>query len=293
MTAFGREARIADEEDIGINPSREQSIWIQVSCSTGVSWTALRLAIFREAPGCLIAYHEIMRALPLHRTILAIVVGMWCIPLGSASGLAAPPSPAAHTLIIQSGEALELSPKNEKEWFERGLWPLAGAVAALMITNAVAVSVVYIQSSKSFKAVLKQRKIENLSASLSEFYDPLIALLDINCEIFARTGPPSFPPDDPARSAAGLVWKETKKKILANNSQVEAILRTKTHLIQEPDSLANYHRLLVHVAMYETFQTIESDLYAGFQFPADIRDHVETQRLLVLQNFNEATGELI
>lgn len=234
-----------------------------------------------------------MRSLPLRRTILAIVAGMWCIALSAEPGLAARSSSAVHTLIIQASEALQLAPKNEKEWYERGLWPLAGAVAALMVSNAVAVGVVYLQSSKSFKAVMKQRKIENLSASLSEFYNPLIALLDINREIFAQTGPPSFPPEDPTRSAAGLVWRETKKKILANNAQIEAILRTKTHLIQGPDSLANYHRLLVHVAMYETFQTIETDLYAGFQFPADIRDHVETQRGLVLQTFNEATGEII
>ena len=141
--------------------------------------------------------------------------------------------------------------------------------------------------------MLKQRKIESLSASLSEFYDPLIALIDINREIFTQTGPPSFPPEGPARSAAALVWRETKKKILANNAQIEAILRTKTHLIQRPDSLPNYHRLLVHVAMYETFQAIETDRYAGFQFPTDVRDHVETQRGLVLKTMNAATGEKI
>lgn len=219
------------------------------------------------------------------------MAGLCSLTLWAGPGLAVPP--ANHTLTIQSSEALQLTPKEAKEWYEQGIWPLVGAVAALIVTNAVAVGVVYLQSSKSFKAVLKQRKIETLSASLNEFYNPLLALLDINKEIFDKTGPTSFPEAEPGRSAAALVWRETKKKILSNNAQIETVLRTKTHHIQGPDSLAEYHRLLIHVAMYETFQMVETDLYAAFQFPADIRSHVETQRGLVLQAFNEASRETI
>jgi hypothetical protein len=83
-----------------------------------------------------------------------------------------------------------------------------------------------VQAEKSFNAVLRQRKIEMLSTSLNEFYNPLLALIDINNEIFSKTGPKSFPNEEPGLSAAGLVWKETKKKILANNSTIEQILRT-------------------------------------------------------------------
>lgn len=223
-----------------------------------------------------------------------IALGFWLLGLaGSAAWAAGATSPPAHTLIIQSSEALQLAAKDGKEWYERGAWPLFGAVVALMVTNAVAVGVVYLQSSRSFNALLKQRKIEAFSASLSEFYNPLLALLDINREIFSQTGPPSFPAEDPARSAAAMVWRETKKKVLANNMQIETILRTRTHLIQGPDSLDQYHRLLVHVAMYETFQTVETDIYAAFQFPSDIRSHVEIQRGLVLGDFHAASGETI
>lgn len=221
-------------------------------------------------------------------------LGVYLLGLTASPALALrSPHPSVHTLTIHSSEALQLSMELEKEWYERGVWPLVGAVAALMLTNAVAVGVVYVQSSRSFKAVLKQRKIEQLAASLSEFYNPLLAILDINREIFLRTGPPSFPAQDPARSAAAMIWRETKKKILANNIQIETILRTRTHLIRGPDSLDNYQRLLVHVAMYETFQKVETDIYERFQYPADIRVHVDVQRGLVLQAYYEVSGETI
>lgn len=225
---------------------------------------------------------------------LSLLVAASGLPLAASAAALLPPSPpAVHTLIVRSGEALQFATRDPKEWYERGLWPLVGAVAALMLTNAVAVGVVYLQAARSFNVVLRQRRIERLTASLNDFYNPLLALLDINREVFLQTGPPSFPEEDPARSAAAAVWRETKKKILANNLQIEAILRTKTHLIQGPDSLDQYHQLLVHVAMYETFQMVETDLYARFLFPADVRSHVETQRGLVLEAFNEASEETI
>lgn len=224
--------------------------------------------------------------------LIIAVLGVWLIGVTAQSALAAlPPRFPVHPLTIQSSEGLQVTPKNDTEWYERGIWPLIGATAALILTNTVALGVVYLQSSRSFKALLKQRKIETLATSLSEFYNPLLALLDINREIFVQTGPPSFPAQDPARSAAAKVWRETKKKILNNNMQIETILRTRTHLIRAPDSLDKYHRLLVHVAMYETFQKVETDIYTGFQFPADIRDHVEAQRELVLEALQQVAGK--
>jgi len=148
-------------------------------------------------------------------------------------------------------------------------------------------------AAKSFNAVLRQRKIELLSTSLNEFYNPLLALIDINGEIFAKTGPKSFPKEEPGLSAAGLVWQGTKRKVLTNNADIEQILRTKSHLIQGPDTLEAYQPLLLHVAMYETFQEIETDLYKQFLFPAGIRDHIAQQRLAVLETYYHASGEQI
>lgn len=196
-------------------------------------------------------------------------------------------------ITIQSSDVLQFAPKEEKAWYEQGVWPVAGAILALIVTNGITVWVVYLQSSRSFNALLRQRKIERHAASLNDFYNPLLALMDMNKEIFDQTGPPSFPNDEISRNAAGLVWKRTKKKILVNNIDIETILRTKTHLLRETDSFEAYHRLLVHVAMYETFQQVETDLYRRFLFPADIRNHVAAQRSAVLEIYNRLTGEQI
>lgn len=177
-----------------------------------------------------------------------------------------------------------------KEWYEVGIWPLAGSVAAIVIANVVAVLIVYLNSAASMKVVLRERKIESLSSSLGEFYDPLLSLVDINHEVFQKTGPPSFPAEYIEREAAALVWKETKRRILMNNEQIEKILTTKSHLMRASDSMKNYHALLIHVAMYDTFQRVQSDRYSGFQFPKGIREHLESNRKEVLSDLRKAVG---
>ncbi len=232
----------------------------------------------------------VARARGRARTAAILFIGVLLVMTAMATAVIAAPT---HTLTIQSTEQLQLSPKDEKSWFERGPWPLIGTGLTLIITNGIAVGLIYLQSSRSFNALLRQRKIEHLSASLNEFYNPLLALLDINKEIFDQTGPSSFPRDEDGHTAAALVWKETKKKILTNNAQIETILRTKTHLLEEADSLDAYHRLLVHVAMYETFQKVQTDLYKRFFFPTDIRPHVVSKREAVLEAYYQAIGEQI
>jgi hypothetical protein len=189
--------------------------------------------------------------------------------------------------------AVEAAPADDKAWYEKGFWPIIGGVAALVVTNAVAVGVVYLQASRGFNAVLRQRQIEALSASLSEFYNPLQALLDINGEVFGKTGPPSFPEGEIERGAAALVWAETKKIILENNRRILEILRTKTHRLHGADNLAAYNELMIHLAMYETFQTIPTDRYRGFQFPKSVREHLSDMRKRVLDDFNALTGSQI
>jgi hypothetical protein len=127
--------------------------------------------------------------------------------------------------------------------------------------------------------------------SLNDFYNPLLALLEINGEIFAKTGPRTFPDEYHEREAAALIWKEMKKKLLENNREIELILKAKTHLIYKSDTLDAYKALLIHVAMYETFQTIETDRYAGFQFPQEVKAHIIGKRSLLLGELHALSGE--
>jgi hypothetical protein len=198
-----------------------------------------------------------------------------------------------HTITIQSVDGIHFAQKEHKEWYQEGPWPLIGAVAAIVLTNTIAIGVVYLQSLRSFNALLRQRKIELLSLSLNNFYNPLLALIEINGEIFTKTGPRTFPEEHHEREAAALVWKEMKKKIVENNREIELILKTKTHLMHESDSLDAYKTLFVHVAMYETFQKIETDRYADFLFPKEVKGHLVAKRSSVLDQFHALTGEEI
>jgi len=205
----------------------------------------------------------------------------------------APATPAEHTITMQSNEGFRIAQKKNREWYQEGPWPLVGSVVAILITNTIAIGVIFLQSSRSFNALLRQRRIEFLSSSLNDFYNPLLALIEINGEIFGKTGPITFPEEHNAREAAALVWREMKKKIIENNRSIELILRTKTHLMHKSDSLDAYKALLIHVAMYETFQRIETDRYFGFLFPNEVQGHIVAKRLSVLDEFHALCGEKI
>ena len=84
-----------------------------------------------------------------------------------------------------------------------------------------------------------------------------------------------------------------KKKVLENNRGIELILKTKTHLIHKSDSLDAYKALLIHVAMYETFQAIETDRYAGFLFPKEVMGHIVAKRSIALAELHTLTGDQI
>lgn len=217
-------------------------------------------------------------------SVAAVTAALYLALSASASPAAQVPTHAPHVVVSVRPE-----PADHKAWYEKGPWPIIGGVAALMITNSVAIAVVYLQSSRGFNAVLRQRRIDALSASLSEFYNPLQALLDINGEIFSRTGPQSFPKGEIERGAAALVWTETKNIILENNRRILEILRTKTHHLSDVDSLAAYNDLMIHLAMYETFQSVPTDRYLEFQFPKDVRKHVAHIRARVLDDYSALT----
>lgn len=221
-------------------------------------------------------------------TIIVTLIGLAASALRAQDAIAA--SKKVHSITILSNESLQIAPPSKREWYEQGIWPVVGAVVAVIISNGVTVLVVYLNAAKSFKALLRERKLALLSSSLNEFYNPLLALIDVNNEIYSETGPPSFPEDEISRSAAGEVWKEMKKKILGNNEQMESILKTKTHLMSSTDSLESYEALMTHVAMYEVQQRVPTDLYGKCTFPKDVRQHIVDKRTEVQSALDALCG---
>jgi hypothetical protein len=218
------------------------------------------------------------------------------LPLAPALTPPPPPktlatTPPQSTFTIQSSDGiLQIAQKERKEWYQEGAWPLIGAGVVTLITSTIPIVLVYLQSMRSFNALLRQRKIDSLALALNDFYNPLIAIIEVNGEIFTQTGPPAFPEEYAERAAAALVWKEMRTKIVENNREIELLLKTKTHLLYKSDTLDAYKALFIHVVMYETFQKVETDRYAKFQFPKNVRSHIVAMRSAVLREFHALSG---
>ena len=165
------------------------------------------------------------------------------------------------------------------EWYQQGNWPLFGAVAVLVVTNAVALWKISAQAKATFLLETKLRTVEFIATQLSDFYNPLYALLLINGRIFSQAGPRTFPEDPIRCDAAGQVWAELREQVvLPNNREIREILRSKTHLLAPGDSLPQYMDLFTHISMYEVFQERPTEIYSRFTFPRDILRHVEEVR---------------
>jgi hypothetical protein len=178
------------------------------------------------------------------------------------------------------------------EWYQQGSWPLVGATAALLFTNVIALWNISRQAQATLKLQLKLKRIEILSQQLSEFYNPLFALILINQRAFTAVGPKSFPEDPVSREAAGEVWSQIKTNlILPNNQRIQEILQTKTHLLVPGDTLAAYIALLNHIAMYAVLQERPTEIYAKFQFPKGILSHVEQVREKLVEELNALKQE--
>ncbi|CAA6697678.1 MULTISPECIES: hypothetical protein [unclassified Lentimonas] len=140
-------------------------------------------------------------------------------------------------------------------WYQSGHWPLVGAIAMLMITNAFAFWKIYAQANASLKAQVRLRKIEGLKEQISQFYNPLATYLTLNKKLFEALGPHTFPENEHKRNAAGETWNRIKNEcILPNNCEIKDILRTRIHLLAELDSPLMYTELYNHISMYDIFQ---------------------------------------
>lgn len=174
-------------------------------------------------------------------------------------------------------------------WYQSGDWPLVGAILTLAFAAGIGLWRIYVQGRVQLNNQLAVKRLDYLSQQLAEFYDPLFALLLTNSKAFNEAGPPSFPKDPLRRDTAGEVWKQIKEKVLApNNAQIASIIRAKSHLIDESDSIAGYIALFQHIAMYEIFQKNPTELYEKFQFPAGITRHIETVRDGLITKTKEA-----
>lgn len=140
-----------------------------------------------------------------------------------------------------------------------------------------------------FERVQLERR-QHLYLQLSDFYDPIYALLTVNGMVFDRVGPASasrldfqYPTEENAR-----VWGElVESVILPNNRRICEIISTKLHLLHPDDSVESYMQFILHAQAYDVFRKAAYEAYREFRFPLGFQKHVEIHRAKVKNDLAE------
>lgn len=121
---------------------------------------------------------------------------------------------------------------------------------------------------------------------LSEFYDPIFALLSVNADIFEKLGPASRKKyelydyiDDDIKEQNHRVWLElVDKVVIPNNSIICDIIKNKLYLIAKDDDIEQYIMFTTHAFVYREFHEKPFESYKSFQFPTNFDKHVAQYR---------------
>lgn len=185
-----------------------------------------------------------------------------------------------------------ISTAGSEAWYQSGDWPLIGAIVTLAVSNAVAIFIALYQQRASRKASEDFTRRSTIEKRLEEFYDPLMALLSENREVFSKFGPSRVAKlDGVDATVAAEVWNEMKLGfIVPNNERISSIIQSKSHLISEGDDFGEYLRLKLHIDSYSVFLKVGSEVHESFRFPAEIENRVSKFRALEIGKIEETKG---
>jgi hypothetical protein len=177
-------------------------------------------------------------------------------------------------------------------WYQSGDWPLIGAIGTLAVSNAVAIFLALYQQRASRKASEDFSRRSTIEKRLEEFYDPLMALLSENREVFSKFGPSRIAKlDGVDATVAAEVWNEMKLGVIVpNNERISSIIQSKSHLISEGDDFEEYLRLKLHIDSYSVFLKVGSEVHESFRFPTGIEERVSKFRAVEIGNLEETKG---
>ena len=182
---------------------------------------------------------------------------------------------------ITLGETtLSISDAGQQVWYQDGNWPLIGAVLTLAASNAVAVLIAQYQQSSSRRHNLDAERRRAIESRLQNFYDPLLALLKENEEVFRSFGPQSYSQADHIEAeVAYRYWERIKSDFIRpNNKKISEIIQRSSHNITEGDNLSIYMKLKLHIDAYAIFEDIPSERYESFMFPTDVLPNINEHR---------------
>lgn len=163
----------------------------------------------------------------------------------------------------------------------------------LLVTNLVTLSKIRLESKAAIKNELGMNSIERIKEKLSQFYDPIIALLNTNSEIFNGFGPRTFPEEHFAGEEALHIWSlMVNDVILPNNKEVTKIIKSYSHLMNDDDNFELYLRFVKHAASYDAFRNTPNQLHGDFSYPTDLLPNVVTHRKKIVCEMQKLQTEL-
>jgi hypothetical protein len=158
----------------------------------------------------------------------------------------------------------------------------------LFVTNIVTLYKIRAESKAAIKNELSMNIINIKKQQLSQFYDPIIALLNTNSEIFSSFGPHTFPEDPYLGEEALHIWDIlVDKVILPNNTEIVTIIKKSSHLMSEEDNFELYLNFMKHALSYEAFRDTPNQLHANFSYPKDFYPNVKKYRNNVLDELRK------
>lgn len=163
----------------------------------------------------------------------------------------------------------------------------------LLVTNLVTLWKIRLESKAAIKGELGMNSIERIKEQLSLFYDPIIALLYTNSEIFNGFGPRTFPEDHFAGEEALHIWSlMVNDVVLPNNKEVTKTIKSYSHLMSENDDFELYLRFMKHAASYDAFRNTPNQLHGDFAYPTDLLPNVKKHRNNIVRELQKLQLEL-
>ncbi len=163
----------------------------------------------------------------------------------------------------------------------------------LLVTNLVTLWKIRLESKVAIRNELGMNSIERIKEKLSQFYDPIIALLNTNSEIFNGFGPRTFPEDHFAGEEALHIWSlMVNDVILPNNKEITKIIKSYSHLMNEDDDFELYLRFMKHAASYDAFRNTPNQLHGVFSYPTDLLPNVISHRKKIVCELQKLQAEL-
>ncbi|KII18036.1 hypothetical protein [Phaeobacter sp. S60] len=185
-----------------------------------------------------------------------------------------------------------ISTVGSEAWYQSGDWPLIGAIGTLAISNAVAIFIALYQQRVTRKSSEDFALRSTIEKRLEEFYNPLLALLSENREVFSKFGPSRIAGLESGDAVvAAEVWKEMKLGVIVqNNEKISSIIQSKSHLLSEGDDFEQYLRLKLHIDSYSIFLKVGSEVHEQFRFPIGIEDRVSKFRTEQIRELEATKG---